>query len=45
MGQGVGSKDVSDQLENEDQLLGAQHPDQGPEKVRCSAWTLACLLI
>ena len=28
MGEGTGKKDVSDQLENEDQLLGAQQKDQ-----------------
>ena len=31
MGEGQGNKDVSDQLENEDQLLGAQRPDQLPK--------------
>ena len=33
MGEGEGKKDVSDQLENEDQLLGAQRPDQKEEQV------------
>lgn len=33
MGEGEGRKDVSDQLENEDQLLGAKRPDQPEEKV------------
>lgn len=34
MGEGEGKKDVSDQLEDEDQLLGAKRADQPEEKVR-----------
>ena len=34
MGEGEGKRDVSDQLENEDQLLGAQRPDQPEQQVR-----------
>lgn len=30
MGEGEGRKDVSDQIEDEDQLLGAQQKDQPP---------------
>ena len=35
MGEGQGAKDVSDQLEDQDQLLGAQRPDQAQEQVSC----------
>lgn len=34
MGEGQGTKDVSDQLENEDQLLGAQQRDQQEKQVQ-----------
>lgn len=36
MGEGEGKKDVSDQIQDEDQLLGAQQKDQPPpeSKVR-----------
>ena len=30
MGEGEGKKDVSDQIQDEDQLLGAQQKDQPP---------------
>lgn len=33
MGEGEGAKDVSDQIENEDQLLGAKQKDAAEEKV------------
>jgi hypothetical protein len=33
MGEGVGGKDVSDQLTDEDQLLGSRQKDLPPEKV------------
>ena len=32
MGEGEGAKDVSDQIENEDQLLGAKHKDAPEEE-------------
>lgn len=32
MGEGEGGKDVSDQIEDEDQLLGAKQKDAPPEK-------------
>ena len=35
MGEGEGAKDVSDQIENEDQLLGAQQKGQEDQQVLC----------
>lgn len=35
MGQGEGAKDVSDKIENEDQLQGAQQKDQQEPQVSC----------
>lgn len=40
MGEGEGRKDVSDQIEDEDQLLGAQQKDQPPPETKVSASTL-----
>ena len=33
MGEGEGGKDISDQIENEDQLLGAKQQDASDEQV------------
>ncbi len=38
MGEGVGGKDVSDQIQDEDQLLGARQKDQPQEKVSSAIW-------
>lgn len=40
MGEGEGRKDVSDQIEDEDQLLGAQQKDQPPPESKVSPSTL-----
>jgi hypothetical protein len=37
MGEGEGGKDVSDQIENEDQLLGAKQKDAPEEQVGTSS--------
>jgi len=37
MGEGEGAKDVSDQIENEDQLLGAKEKDAPEDQVFLSA--------
>ena len=40
LAEGQGTKDISDQLDNEDQLLGASGPDQQPQVTTAST----CLL-
>ena len=48
MGEGEGAKDVSDKIENEDQLLGAQQKGEEEHQVRMLATVtqlLACLNI
>lgn len=37
MGEGEGAKDISDKIENEDQLLGAQQKGEEERKVRAPA--------
>ena len=39
MGEGEGKKDVSDQIEDEDQLLGAQQKDQPPPDSKVTSYT------
>ncbi len=41
MGEGEGRKDVSDQIEDEDQLLGAQQKDQPPPDSKVHPTTIA----
>lgn len=43
MGAGEGAKDVSDQIQDEDQLLGARQKDQAPEQVGYSPAVLSTL--
>ena len=43
MGAGEGAKDVSDQIQDEDQLLGARQKDQAPEQVGCFTAVLCTL--
>lgn len=47
MGEGEGAKDVSDQITDEDQLLGAQQKDQPADapKVPCSHRTPVLVLL
>ena len=35
LAEGQGNKDISDQLEDEDQLLGASRPDQTQARLQC----------
>lgn len=44
MGEGEGAKDVSDQIENEDQLLGAKKKDFPDQRVRKSKWRYLYIL-
>ena len=47
LAEGQGNKDISDQLENEDQLLGASRPDQKQvcTCINCNTWSQQPLLI
>ena len=42
MGEGEGAKDVSDQIEDEDQLLGAQQKGQEDQQVPVTTMSNAC---
>lgn len=37
MGEGEGAKDISDKIENEDQMQGAQQKGQGQPEVSCQS--------
>ena len=45
MGEGEGAKDVSDKIENEDQLLGAQQKGEEEQKVGYLHQTVAACLL
>ncbi len=42
MGEGEGKKDVSDQIQDEDQLLGAQQKDQPPPDSKVHTTVTGC---
>jgi hypothetical protein len=42
MGEGEGVKDVSEQIQDEDQLLGAQQKDKPPDAPKVTSLALSC---